>query len=129
MYRYTESLKGDYTLYVANTITVKTREITNGVVCKIGKEEIFFKKQPAIVPVDPDEFKPAKKVDVTELRNKTYQLSNKLPSRRMANENRHMRELAKDKLYTSLPEYQEKKKQFDEETGRDLKLKGPRVYT
>jgi hypothetical protein len=129
MYRYTESLKGDYTLYVAENVDVKTRQITNGVVCKIGKEEIFFKKEPVIVSVDPSEFKPTKKVDVQELRNKTYQLSNKLPSRRMANENRHMRELAKDKLYTSLPEYQEKKKQFDEETGRDLKLKGPRVYT
>lgn len=37
--------------------------------------------------------------------------------------------LAKDPLHTTLPEYVEKKKEFDEMTGRDVKLKGPRVYT
>ena len=36
--------------------------------------------------------------------------------------------LAKDPLHTTLPEYTDKKKEFDERTGRDLKLKGPRVY-
>jgi putative FmdB family regulatory protein len=51
------------------------------------------------------------------------------PSKTIATENRHAKGLAKDKLYTSLPEYQEKVKQFNEETGRDLKLQGTRVYT
>lgn len=50
-------------------------------------------------------------------------------SKKIRSDNYAQKQLAKDPLYTTLPEYTEKKKEFDERTERDLKLKGPRVYT